>query len=86
MPYLSSCARCKLPPALEGLLRSEMEVCIREAGLSKPDALIARRCLIERVPQVEVASELGWTRRTVGLHLTAATGRLEQTARRLGLA
>lgn len=62
-------ARVKLPPELADLLRSELETVIREAALFRDDELIARRYLIDKWPQIEIAAELGWRRATVGEHI-----------------
>lgn len=78
-------ARFKLPPGLDGLLRSELEVCVREATLNETDEMIFRRCCFERISRIEVAEELGWSRRTVSQHLAEAISRVEHAAAKLGL-
>jgi hypothetical protein len=57
--------KVKLPPELADLLRSDLERAIYEAALHRDDDLIARRCIIEKSAQVDVAAELGWDRSTV---------------------
>ena len=56
--------KVKLPPELADLLRSDLERAIYEAALHRDDDLIARRCIIEKSAQVDVAAELGWDRST----------------------
>ena len=62
-------ARVKLPDPLGKLLRSELETAIREAALHRDDELIARRYIIDKWCQIDIAAELGWRRSTVGDHL-----------------
>lgn len=62
-------ARVKLPPELADLLRSELERAIREAALYRDDELIARRYIIEKWCQMDIAAELGWERSTVSRHI-----------------
>ena len=52
-------ARVKLPPPLDKLLRSQMETAIREANLGNDDTDIAKRYLIDQIPQIEIAAEFG---------------------------
>lgn len=63
-------ARVKLPDPLDKLLRSELEKAIYEAALDRDDDLIARRYIVEKKPQIDIAAELGWDRSTVSHHLT----------------
>lgn len=58
-------ARVRIPEGLKGLMRSELEKAIYESALSKEDDLIARRYLIEKVPQIDIAVELGYERSTI---------------------
>ena len=51
-------ARAKLPPELADLLRSELETAIREAALHRDDELIARRYIVEKWAQMDIAVEL----------------------------
>lgn len=64
-----SAARAKLPDNLSRLLRSELERAIYEAALYRDDDLIARRYLVDKWPQIDIAAELGWERSTVSRHL-----------------
>lgn len=76
-------ARVRLPEPLAHLLRSELETAIYEAALSEEDDLIARRYLIEKVPQVEIAAELGYERSTIGRRIPAIIQDVVQAAERL---
>lgn len=77
-------ARVKLPKELDGLLRSELEKAIYEAALSRDDELIARRYLIEKIAQIDIAAELGYERSTVSRRLKYITHEVIRTAVKLG--
>ena len=62
-------ARVKLPEPLDKLLRSELETAIHEAALYRDDDLIARRYIVEKWAQANIAAELGWERSTVSRHI-----------------
>ena len=62
-------ARVRLPDPLGQLLRSELETAIREAALHRDDELIARRYIVEKWAQADIAAELGWERSTVSHHV-----------------
>lgn len=76
-------ARVKLPPELADLLRSDLERAIYEAALHRDDDLIARRCIIEKSAQVDVAAELGWDRSTVSHHLSYIMDEVKRAASRI---
>lgn len=76
-------ARVKLPPELAVLLRSELETAIKEAALYRDDELIARRYLIDKWCQIDIAAELGWRRATVGDHLKHILTRIVDVEKRL---
>lgn len=76
-------ARVKLPSPLDRLLRSQLEVAIKEAALHRDDDLIARRRVIEKWEQIDVAAELGWTRGTVASHERYIFPRLCDVAKQL---
>ena len=78
-------ARVRLPDSLGLLLRSEMEKAISEANLGNSDSLIAKRYLIERVPQMDIAAELDIERSTISRRLPAIIERVEKSAQRLKL-
>lgn len=78
-------ARVRLPGSLGQLLRSEMETAISEANLGNSDSLIAKRYLIEHVPQIDIAIELDCERSTISRRLPLILGQVERTAQRLKL-
>lgn len=76
-------ARVRLPGSLGQLLRSEMEIAISEANLGNSDSLIAKRYLLERIPQIDIAIELDLERSTISRRLPSIIERVEKTAQRL---
>ena len=76
-------ARVRLPGSLGQLLRSEMEQAISEANLGNSDSLIAKRYLLERIPQIDIAIELDLERSTISRRLPSIIDRVEKTAQRL---
>lgn len=78
-------ARAKLPPELADLLRSELETAIREAALHRDDELIARRYIVEKWAQMDIAVELGWDRSTVSHHLAYIIEEVKRVVGRLNM-
>lgn len=76
-------ARVKMPRELENLLRSELERAIYESALHKDDELIARRYLVEKMAQIDIAAELGWERSTISRRLPLIISRVELSAKKL---
>lgn len=76
-------ARIKLPAELDGLLRSTLEKIIQEANLGREDTIIATRYIIEQVPQIDIAVELGVERSTISQRLKRIIPRLAATARKI---
>ena len=76
-------ARVKLPPPLDKLLRSQLERAIYEAALNQDDELIAKRRIIDKWGQMDVAAELGWYRSTVSDHEKYICQRVEEVAKQL---
>ena len=76
-------ARVRLPDSLDGLMRSEMETAIREANLGNDDTDIARRYLIDQVPQIDIAAEFGWERSTISHRVKRILHKVERTAQKL---
>lgn len=76
-------ARIKLPPELDGLLRTDMERVIREANMGKEDTIIAKRYFISIIPQADISAELKIDRSTVSKRLKKITRKMEETARRM---
>lgn len=63
---------------VEELTRSEWEKVLYEANLGRTDTEIARLYFIDRVPQIEIAAELGFVRKTVGARLRQIEQRVAQ--------
>jgi hypothetical protein len=78
-------SRFTLPPDVNSLLRSELVRCIEEACLGENDTLLAKRYLIDRWPQIDIAAEMGWTRSTVSAHIPRIVQRVQSTAHRLNM-
>lgn len=78
-------ARVRLPVGLEDLLRNEMTTCIDQTLLSRDDTLIAKRYLLDRWPQIEIAAELGWDRSTVSKRLPYILQKVSHTAQKLNI-
>lgn len=76
-------ARVKLPEPLDKLLRPQLETAIRESALHRDDDLIARRYIIEKWAQIDIAAELGWRRSTVGDHLKYILKRVIEVSEQL---
>ena len=76
-------ARVKLPEPLDTLLRSQLEKAIYEAALHRDDELIARRRIIDKWDQIDVAAELGWYRGAVSAHEKRILERVAWAARKL---
>lgn len=78
-----SAARGKAPEGLSRLTRSELERVIHETPLHRDDALVATMFLVDKAPQIEIAAELGWERKTVSRRLPSILVQVERTARHL---
>lgn len=76
-------ARVKLPEPLDKLLRSELETAIHEAALHSDDDLIARRYIIDKWCQIDIAAELGWDRSTVSHHMPYIMAEVSRAANRI---
>ena len=76
-------ARIKLPQSLELLLRIEMEQAIEQANLGQFDTFVAKKYLIEQVPQIDIAEELGYGRTTITERMPRIYERVERAAQRL---
>ena len=76
-------ARIKLPHSLELLLRVEMEQAIEQANLGTFDTFVAKKYLIEQVPQIDIAEELGYDRTVVSRRVKLILPRVEYAAKRL---
>lgn len=78
-----SAARVKLPDTLENLLRSEMANAIEQANLGNDDTAIAKRYLIEQIPQMDIAIEFGYERSTISRRMPRIISKVENTARKM---
>lgn len=76
-------ARVKLPEPLGKLLRSQLEKAIYESDLHKDDELIAKRRIIDKWDQIDVAAELGWYRGAVSNHEKYVFQRVADVAKSL---
>lgn len=80
---MSPRARMTLPPVLEYMTRQSMETVIREANLGREDTQIARLYYVDKLPQVDVATELYLGRATVQRRLPDILRRMQRTSRLL---
>lgn len=80
---MSPRARMTLPPELEHMTRQGMETVIREANLGREDTQIARLYYVDKLPQVDVATELYLGRATVQRQLPDILRRMQRTSRLL---
>lgn len=78
-------ARAHVPESLNGLLRSDWETAIAQANLGKENSKIAKMYLLEAIPQVEIAEEVGLTRSTVSRRMPAILDKVERAARKLNI-
>lgn len=56
-------ARCR-DKQLAGLMKDEAERLIEQSNLGREDAQIARLYLIDQIPQVDIAEEMGFAERS----------------------
>lgn len=73
-------ARIKLPNSLELLLRSQMEEAIEQANLGTFGTVVAKKYLIEQVPQIDIAEELGYDRSVITRRVKLILPRIEHAA------
>ena len=76
-------ARVRIPLELAGLLQSEWEQIIEQAGYSGQDAEIVRRYVLGKEPQIDVAIDLDMARSTITRRLPQIYARARHTAKRL---
>ena len=76
-------ARYKLPPELGGLLRKDMESVIYQANLGREDERIAQLYFVDKLPQVDVATELYIGRATVQRRLPGIMQRMRDTSSKM---
>lgn len=75
-----SAARTKLPPSLELLLKYQMEEAIEQANLGTVGTFVAKKYLIEQVPQIDIAEELGYDRSVVTRRIKHILARVDYAA------
>lgn len=80
-----SSARVSLPPDLEGLLLSQMLLCIEEANLGQKDTTVAKRYLIDQWAQIDIAAELGCGRTTISERIPRILQKVRSAAKSLGM-
>lgn len=78
-------ARVRLPVELGELLKRDLETAIDQANLGEEDTLIARRYLIDQVPQIDIAVEIGMERSTISRRLPRILDRVLWAAERMGM-
>lgn len=78
-------ARVRLPVELGELLKRDLETAIDQANLGEEDTLIARRYLIDQVPQIDIAVEIGRERSTISRRLPRILDRVLWAAERMGM-
>ena len=76
-------ARYKLPPELGGLLRKDMESVIYQANLGREDERIAQLYFVDKMPQVDVATELYLGRATVQRRIPEIMRRMKDTSSKM---
>ena len=80
---MSPQARYKLPPELDGLTRQGMETVIYQANLGRENSQIAQLYFVDKLPQVDVATELYLGRATVQRRIPGIMARLKDTSSKL---
>lgn len=76
-------ARVKLPPELGGLTRKDMEAVIYQANLGRENSQIAQLYFVDKLPQVDIATELYLGRATVQRRLPDIKEQLRRTSSKL---
>lgn len=77
---MSPQARYKLPPELDGLTRQGMETVIYQANLGRENSQIAQFYFVDKLPQVDVATELYLGRATVQRRLPEIMARMKSAS------
>lgn len=76
-------ARAKLPPELGCLTRKDMETVIYQANIGRENAKIAQLYFVDKLPQVDVATELYLGRATVQRRLPGIVREMQRTSKKL---
>ncbi len=77
--------RYKIPSDLSGLLRSEWERIIEEAGFDEIDEGIVRDCILDKYSQAYAAGGVDRTRCTVSRRLPKIIQRAREVAKKLNI-
>lgn len=80
---MSPQARYKLPPELDGLTRQGMETVIYQANLGRENSQIAQLYFVDKLPQVDVETELYLGRATVQRRLPEIMREMQRTSSKL---
>lgn len=80
---MSPQARYKLPPELDGLTRQGMETVIYQANLGRENSQIAQLYFVDKLPQVDVATELYLGRATVQRRQPEIMREMQRTSSKL---
>lgn len=75
----------KLPADLSGLLRSEWEAIIEQAGFDEIDEGIVRDCFMDKYSQAYAASGVDRTRCTISRRLPRVVNRAREVAKKLNM-
>lgn len=78
-------ARPRLPKKLNGLLTSEWERILSEAGFSRQDEEIVREYIIAKNPQADVAGGFFCDRSSISRRLPKIYERAQQVAEKLNM-
>lgn len=78
-------ARARLPASLDNMLRSDWERVIYESALGQEDTKIATMYLLDAIPQIDIAIELGLERSTVSRRIPKILSKIEKTAHKLNI-
>lgn len=76
-------ARVNLPPELEHIPLFVLLDVIKQANLGDKDAWLVQEYVIKRIPQDDIAVELGWSRRTVYTHLKRSLRKMAKISAKL---
>lgn len=76
-------ARARIGEDLHDLLRSDFEEVIEQANLGCENTIIAKRYLLDAIPQIEIAVELGYERSTISKRIPKIVQKIERTAHKL---
>ena len=76
-------ARARLPQKLAVLSRTELETIIHECAFNREDDLIARRYMVEKQCQIDIATEIGYERSPIGRRLPRIMNRAIEIMERI---